>query len=710
MLETTAYTTEENIARLDINVRSGHGDISLPRAQTTPQPRGAFPYLNHDLFLSNSMRELNAALGQLQYRINTTKHYNTQVKKADGSAREPDLVDIAFDKTSVNVGRLDPDKLGDISVFRVPVHILATNDAPEVLGPSRVDVQENALINISGVSIVDVDADEVLLTESARLPSGSCPPLPGEAVHVMAITIQTVHGHVFVNDTGIVWYRNVVVVDESGLKRNLLDNLPMEFVHRLLLHEGDTICGLDDLPLCIDVPAEYFIPRPVREKSLKIFVGPTKLTFGATLSCANGALRHLRYRGNQDYNNNVASQAPSDRAGCALGTVAQPSPEFVDITADDQGYTGCVKGDALQGTKRIEVMVQSIQQALVVRGPENLATNEDVPLAFSSHNCDRAALNLLENCGSPQVLSRDNGDVSILSANYEMTLAVDHGTLMLSQSQGITFRAGDGKDDKSMVLYGPLCALNRAIRSMTYTPDADFNTQIKSAPPVGAPVGSEWRAAEENLLVSVKQLSGPTLQKQIPIDVRPIDDPATISFMYPGETSSPFADEVVPQVVEATSDIYFCGGAVTCTCPPEALACVKVEDVDACEAKWTKSLECNAEAEPAENPTLIVEAASANLWFYDSADLARTSACSSAGTGCATSPPMHECAPGGHLTEEACSCRRETGALSGVVGQMNGKNAGFTRPSGTLSVPIFQLRCARASLSWWRCICTPATD
>ena len=74
---------------LDINVRSGHGDISLPRAQTTPQPRGAFPYLNHDLFLSNSMRELNVALGQLQYRINTTKHYNTQVKKADGSAREP---------------------------------------------------------------------------------------------------------------------------------------------------------------------------------------------------------------------------------------------------------------------------------------------------------------------------------------------------------------------------------------------------------------------------------------------------------------------------------------------------------------------------------------------------------------------------------------------------------------------------------------------
>jgi len=47
---------------------------------------------------------------------------------------------------------------------------------------------------------------------------------------------------------------------------------------------------------------------------------------------------------------------------------------------------------------------------------------------------------------------------------------------------GIVYREGDGAGDSRMVLYAKLCALNKALRSLTYTPEANFNTAIKVPP------------------------------------------------------------------------------------------------------------------------------------------------------------------------------------------------------------------------------------
>ncbi|KAJ1472499.1 hypothetical protein T484DRAFT_1840125 [Baffinella frigidus] len=467
VLDITAYTSTVNIARLNINVRSGHGSISLPISTTTPvaqetspypnhnlyvsnKAKGGAPYPNHDLFLSNNMREIN-------------------VKNADGSNRMPDTIDVTFDKSQVNIGP-DPANLGNVSVFRFGVSILAANDAPIVRAPSGITAVENVLTNISFVSIHDEDADEVLQTEAGSVPTGVCPPRPGEAVHVMAISLKSLHGHIFVNDTGIVWF--------------LVDDPPHEIMHRLMQPTGDVACGLDDfllcinvacglddLLLCIDLPADLFNPRPSRVTSLAVFVGAFSMSFGATLPCANHALLHLRYRGEQDYNNQVSSAPPSDRAGCALGNALPPSAESLTITADDQGYTGCVKGEALKHsfTIRIDVLaveqkgqalkqsvtipvdvlaveqaldmrglevLHAVEDAMEMRGPEVLHAMEDVALAFSSFNCARAAGTLLENCGALQALSRDNGDVTILDNFYEMELNVLHGTLSLSQAAG----------------------------------------------------------------------------------------------------------------------------------------------------------------------------------------------------------------------------------------------------------------------------------
>jgi len=661
VLDITAYTSTVNIARLNINVRSGHGSISLPISTTTPVAKGGAPYPNHDLFLSNNMREINVALSRLQYKTNTAPHYNTQVKNADGSNRMPDTIDVTFDKSQVNIGP-DPANLGNVSVFRFGVSILAANDAPIVRAPSGITAVENVLTNISFVSIHDEDADEVLQTEAGSVPTGVCPPRPGEAVHVMAISLKSLHGHIFVNDTGIVWYRGVQVMDRVGLRRFLVDDPPHEIMHRLMQPTGDVACGLDDLLLCIDLPADLFNPRPSRVTSLAVFVGAFSMSFGATLPCANHALLHLRYRGEQDYNNQVSSAPPSDRAGCALGNALPPSAESLTITADDQGYTGCVKGEALKHSFTIRIDVLAVEQAMEMRGPEVLHAMEDVALAFSSFNCARAAGTLLENCGALQALSRDNGDVTILDNFYEMELNVLHGTLSLSQAAGITYWAGDGTADRRMVLYAKLCALNVALRSLTYTPDPNFNTAIK----VPGPVGGNWTNLVEHINVTLKQASGgPTLRHIAAIIVSPIDDPATVVYSYP-VGASPGTD-ALPRVATATSDVYFCGGTTTCTCPEDALACVKLEDVDACEAKWDKNLVCNAEALPAENPTLIIETEAANVWFFDGADLARAASCDAS---------------------DDSGCRRASLLSDTLLAQMDSTDAGSSLHRIAISAPL----------------------
>ena len=67
-------------------------------------------------------------------------------------------------------------------------------------------------------------------------------------------------------------------------------------------------------------------------------------------------------------------------------------------------------------------------------------------------------------------------DVSIAKTDsfVQVSLSVDHGTLNMSEKQGLVFAHGDGVDDTAMTFTGSLADVNAAIDSLQFTPYANY--------------------------------------------------------------------------------------------------------------------------------------------------------------------------------------------------------------------------------------------
>ena len=61
------------------------------------------------------------------------------------------------------------------------------------------------------------------------------------------------------------------------------------------------------------------------------------------------------------------------------------------------------------------------------------------------------------------------------SGSLTVTLTVTNGTLTMTTLTGLTFTAGDGTADTTMTFSGTIAALNTALATLTYTPNADYN-------------------------------------------------------------------------------------------------------------------------------------------------------------------------------------------------------------------------------------------
>lgn len=68
-------------------------------------------------------------------------------------------------------------------------------------------------------------------------------------------------------------------------------------------------------------------------------------------------------------------------------------------------------------------------------------------------------------------------DVDLAEGNSTMkvTLSVDHGTLSLAQTAGLTFEAGDGTDDPTVTFSGSKAAIDAVFAELVYKPLANFN-------------------------------------------------------------------------------------------------------------------------------------------------------------------------------------------------------------------------------------------
>jgi hypothetical protein len=72
--------------------------------------------------------------------------------------------------------------------------------------------------------------------------------------------------------------------------------------------------------------------------------------------------------------------------------------------------------------------------------------------------------------------------------------------------------------------------------------------------------------------------------------VRAVDQVPQLRVITPGNTearrqAAGAGSDLVFALTNHTHDIYLCGGKVACECPETALACIRLEDTDECDAK-----------------------------------------------------------------------------------------------------------------------------
>ncbi|GGK09086.1 hypothetical protein GCM10009304_39030 [Pseudomonas matsuisoli] len=167
-------------------------------------------------------------------------------------------------------------------------------------------------------------------------------------------------------------------------------------------------------------------------------------------------------------NFNVLANDTFENAGRLLITHSEPANGTVTIDSygnarytPNAGFTGTdsftytVESNGTYETGTVTLTVTLPNYAPTVSAPAALTVAEDTPLAFAGVNAISVA--------------DINGD------RLTVTLLVNHGTLTLGQTTGLTITTGDGTADALMVISGSATDINAALAGMTFAPTADYN-------------------------------------------------------------------------------------------------------------------------------------------------------------------------------------------------------------------------------------------
>jgi hypothetical protein len=147
-----------------------------------------------------------------------------------------------------------------------------------------------------------------------------------------------------------------------------------------------------------------------------------------------------------------------------LGLLYTPNANFngtdtLRVVTNDLGNTGL--GGALSDTDDITLNLTAMNDAPANTVPVAQSVAEDTGLVFSSAN-------------SNQIRVADV-DVNEGTGQLTVTLGVTNGTLTLFRTNGLSFTAGDGTADTSMIFTGTVNDINAALNGLIYNPTADYH-------------------------------------------------------------------------------------------------------------------------------------------------------------------------------------------------------------------------------------------
>jgi VCBS repeat-containing protein len=103
------------------------------------------------------------------------------------------------------------------------------------------------------------------------------------------------------------------------------------------------------------------------------------------------------------------------------------------------------------------VTINAVNDAPTISLPAARTVDEDTTLTLSG-------------ASAPSIADVDAG-----TASLQITLAVAHGLLTLSQTTGLSFVSGTGSNNASMTFAGSLSAINAALDGLQYVPVANYN-------------------------------------------------------------------------------------------------------------------------------------------------------------------------------------------------------------------------------------------
>ncbi len=140
------------------------------------------------------------------------------------------------------------------------------------------------------------------------------------------------------------------------------------------------------------------------------------------------------------------------------GNVNGDGADTLTLTANDGGNSGAGGGGNIAlGTVGLDIT--AVNDAPVNSVPGGQSVNEDTELVFSAGNANLVSV----------------ADEDVDSADLQVTLSVNNGSLSLSQTTGLSFTNGDGSDDADMTFTGTLADINTALDALTYRGTPDFN-------------------------------------------------------------------------------------------------------------------------------------------------------------------------------------------------------------------------------------------
>lgn len=183
--------------------------------------------------------------------------------------------------------------------------------------------------------------------------------------------------------------------------------------------------------------------------------GVLKLTGTDSVADYQSVLRNVTYSNSSDNPGTTAR---------AIGVRVFDQSNAHD--GDDDDDDGLEDGDLTVSNLAVTtVTIAAVNDAPVITVPTAPATDEDVPLTFSTLNANAI-----------QIQDPDAGAIQV-------TVSVTNGTLSLFSTSGLSFSfndsngtgAGNGVNDSTMTFRGSKGAVNTALNGMTFTPAANFN-------------------------------------------------------------------------------------------------------------------------------------------------------------------------------------------------------------------------------------------